>query len=225
MQDPEYVKGAFARIADRYVMTNHVLSLGTDILWRKKVAKIVKSWAPKELLDIATGTGDLALEFQKHLPDCAITGSDFCAEMLAYATSRGVQKTVLADALSLPFPDASYDVVTVAFGLRNMANYKDALLEMNRVLKPGGRLLVLDFSLPENILRGPYIFYLDKILPHLAGALTRQPDAYHYLSGSIQQFPSGKNMTDLIENCSFSNAACQRLSCGVASIYTATKVI
>jgi len=165
MQDPEYVKGAFARIADRYVITNHVLSLWTDILWRKKVGRIVKEWSPSQLLDIATGTGDLALD--------------------------GVQKTLVADALDLPVEDASYDVVSVAFGLRNMADYSKALEEMNRVLRPGGHLLILDFSIPTNILRKPYIFYLDKVLPHLAGAITQEPDAYHYLSGSIQQFPAG----------------------------------
>lgn len=223
MQDPEYVKGAFARIADRYVITNHVLSLGTDILWRKKVGRIMKEWAPESLLDIATGTGDLALEFQHVLPECKVTGSDFCPEMLAYATSRGVQETLVADALDLPFPDESFQAVSVAFGLRNMADYEKALSEMNRVLKPEGHLLILDFSLPQNVLKKPYIFYLDKILPHLAGVITRQPDAYHYLSGSIQQFPSGSDMEKLISSQGFSNATSLPLSGGIASIYTAVK--
>ncbi len=223
MQDPEYVKGAFARIADNYVITNHVLSLGTDILWRKKVAQIVKAWNPTSLLDIATGTGDLALEFQKVLSECSVTGSDFCAEMLAYATSRGVQKTLEADALNLPFDDNSYDVVTVAFGLRNMADWERALEEMLRVLKPGGHLLILDFSVPANLLRSPYIFYLDNVLPHLAGFLTQQPDAYHYLSGSIQKFPSGKRMERLIASQGFKSPNSIPLSCGISSIYTAQK--
>ncbi len=223
MQDPEYVKSAFARIADRYVVTNHVLSLGTDILWRKRVASIVKGWNPEKLLDIATGTGDLALEFQKVLPDCAVTGSDFCPEMLAYATSRGVQETLVADALNLPFEDNSYDVVTVAFGLRNMADYPKAISEMQRVLKPGGHLLILDFSLPTNLLREPYTFYLDKVLPHLAGFITQQPDAYHYLSDSIKAFPSGDNMKKLLESQGLIQPNHEELSFGVASIYTAQK--
>lgn len=223
MQDPKYVKEAFSKIADRYVVTNHILSLGTDILWRKKVGRIVKTWAPTELLDIATGTGDLALEFQKVMPDCQVTGSDFCPEMLAYATSRGVQKTLVADALSLPFEDESFAVVTVAFGLRNMADYPKALSEMHRVLKPGGKLLILDFSLPTNALRTPYTFYLDKVLPHLAGFITQQPDAYHYLSDSIKAFPSGKVMKDLLASQGYSNPSSTPLSCGVASIYTAEK--
>ena len=223
MQDPNFVKAAFSKIADRYVVTNHVLSLGTDILWRKKVARIVRSWQPTELLDIATGTGDLALEFQRVMPDCAVTGSDFCPEMLAYATSRGVRETLVADALDLPFEDASFSVVAVAFGLRNMADYAKALQEMQRVIKPGGHLLVLDFSLPENLLRGPYTFYLDKVLPHLAGFITRQPGAYHYLSASIKTFPSGETMTSLIAEQGFDAPHAIPLSCGVASIYTAQK--
>ena len=223
MQDPEYVKDAFARIADRYVVTNHVLSLGTDILWRKKVGKIVKAWNPKQLLDIATGTGDLALEFQSVMSDCEVTGSDFCPEMLAYATSRGVKKTLVADALQLPFEDESYDVVTVAFGLRNMADYPKALQEMHRVLKKGGRLLILDFSLPENVLRKPYTFYLNNVLPHIAGMITQEPDAFHYLAGSIQEFPSGESMKELIQAQGFNDSEAKPLSCGVASVYTARK--
>ena len=117
MQDPKYVKKAFSRIADRYVATNHVLSLGTDILWRKKVGRIVAGWKPDEVLDVATGTGDLALEIQKKCPSAEVTGSDFCEEMLAYAADGGVKKTVVADALDMPFGDDSFDVLTVAFGL------------------------------------------------------------------------------------------------------------
>ena len=223
MQNPEYVKSAFARIADRYIITNHILSLGTDILWRKKVSKIVKHWNPSQLLDIATGTGDLALELQKAIPTCHVTGSDFCPEMLAYATSRGVKKTIEADALNLPFEDESYDAVTVAFGLRNMANWETALKEMARVLKPQGHLLILDFSIPQNILKAPYTFYLDRILPKLAGAITKQPDAYHYLSGSIQNFPSGEKMTQLVNSTGFQHTQTQSLSYGIASVYTAKK--
>ena len=223
MQDPKYVKEAFSKIADRYVITNHVLSLGTDILWRKKVGRIVKEWNPTELLDIATGTGDLALEFQKVMPDCKVTGSDFCPEMLAYATSRGVQETLVADALNLPFEDESYSVVTVAFGLRNMADYPKAIQEMRRVLKPGGKLLILDFSLPTNILRQPYTIYLDKVLPRLAGFITRQPSAYHYLSDSIKAFPAGEKMQELLTSQGMKDPQAIELSYGVASIYTAEK--
>ncbi|MGB0991557.1 MAG: ubiquinone/menaquinone biosynthesis methyltransferase [Akkermansiaceae bacterium] len=221
MQDPQYVKKAFSRIADRYVATNHVISMGTDILWRKKVGRIVAEWEPGSVLDVATGTGDLALEIQRKCPDADVTGSDFCEEMLAFATDSGVKNTVVADALNMPFADDEFDVLTVAFGLRNMASWPDALKEMQRVLKPGGHLLVLDFSLPTGILRRPYRFYLNKILPKIAGLITGEGDAYEYLAGTIEQFPSGEKMTNLIEANGFSEAAAEPLTFGVASIYTA----
>lgn len=224
IQNPSYVRDAFARIADRYVTTNHVLSLGTDILWRKKVARIVKGWKPRRILDVATGTGDLALEMQDKCPEAEVTGSDFCAEMLVHATRRGLARTLVADAMALPFKDEEYDVVTVAFGLRNMASYAGAIQEMRRVLRPGGHLLVLDFSLPENVLRKPYRWYLHNVLPKMAGALTGQKDAYEYLGGSIEEFPMGKAMCELIEVQGFKGAEAVPLSCGVASIYTAEAV-
>ncbi|MDA7518032.1 class I SAM-dependent methyltransferase, partial [Akkermansiaceae bacterium] len=120
-QDPSFVKGAFAKIADRYVLTNHVLSAGTDILWRKKVGRLVKKWNPQSILDVATGTGDLALELQRRCPDAKMLGTDFCPEMLAHATKAGVKETEVADAMNLRFADAEFDLVTVAFGLRNMS--------------------------------------------------------------------------------------------------------
>lgn len=220
IQDAEYVREAFARIADRYVTTNHVLSLGTDILWRRKVARMVRRWKPERVLDIATGTGDLALEMQDACPEAEIIGSDFCAEMLEHAKERGLAKTLVADALALPFDDESFDAVTVAFGLRNMASYPDALKESRRVLRPGGHLLVLDFSLPEGPLRRPYRWYLHRVLPKLAGWLTRQPDAYEYLGGSIEEFPMGDEMTSLMQECGFVATEATPLTFGVASIYT-----
>jgi demethylmenaquinone methyltransferase/2-methoxy-6-polyprenyl-1,4-benzoquinol methylase len=222
MPDAAYVQDAFARIADRYVLTNHVLSCGMDIIWRKIVTARIRKWQPARLLDVASGTGDLALEIQDQLPNCEVIASDFCAEMLTHAADRGIAKTVVADALNLPFVDGEFDVVTVAFGLRNMADYPAALREMGRVLKPGGKLLILDFSLPQNLMRVPYRLYLHHVLPNLAGLLTGQKDAYEYLGGSIEQFPSGKAMTDLLESCGFSNADATPVTLGVVTIYTGT---
>lgn len=223
MPDAVYVRDAFARIADRYVLTNHVLSCGVDIWWRKVVTARIRKWKPQRLLDVASGTGDLALEIQDACPDCEVIASDFCAEMLAHASSRGMQKTVVADALNLPFPEQSFEVVTVAFGLRNMADYPAALREMRRVLKPGGRLLILDFSLPQGILRTPYRLYLHHVLPRMAGALTGQKDAYEYLGGSIEQFPSGKDMTDLLETCGYEKPDATPLTFGVVTVYEGTR--
>lgn len=223
MPDAIYVQNAFARIADRYVLTNHVLSCGMDIWWRKVVTSRIQQWQPAQLLDVASGTGDLALEIQRQCPRCEVIASDFCAEMLAHAASRGIAKTIVADALQLPFPDQAFDVVTVAFGLRNMADYPAALREMHRVLKPGGRLVILDFSLPNGIMRGPYRWYLHHVLPHLAGWLTGQKDAYEYLGGSIEQFPSGAAMTGLLETCGFGKTGSTPLTLGVVTVYEGTR--
>jgi demethylmenaquinone methyltransferase/2-methoxy-6-polyprenyl-1,4-benzoquinol methylase len=221
--DAVYVKDAFARIADRYVMANHVMSGGMDIWWRKRVAWKIRGWKPRQLLDVASGTGDLALEIQDACPETEIIATDFCAEMLEHASSRGLSRTVVADALNLPFADESHDVVTVAFGLRNMAEYPAALQEMARVLRPGGRLVVLDFSMPGGILRGPYRWYLHKILPKLAGWITGQKDAYEYLGASIEQFPQGRAMCEMMSANGFREAEVETMSFGVVSVYTATK--
>lgn len=218
-QDPNFVKGAFSKIADRYVLTNHVLSAGTDILWRKKVGRMVEAWDPKNILDAATGTGDLALEIQRRCPDAKMLGTDFCAEMLAHATSAGVKETEVADAMNLRFDDGEFDLVTVAFGLRNMSNWADAVKEMSRVIKPGGRLLVLDFSLPDGVLAKPYEFYLNRVLPKMAGVLTGQREAYEYLAGSIGEFPKGEAMLDLFRDAGLKDTEWIPLSCGIASIY------
>ena len=222
-QDPKFVKGAFAKIADRYVLTNHVLSIGTDILWRRKVGRIVSRWNPEHVLDVATGTGDLALEIQKRCPGAKVLGTDFCPEMLAHATEGGVQETQVEDAMNLSFKDRTFDVVTAAFGLRNMENWQEALREMGRVIKPGGHLLVLDFSQPRGILKKPYGLYLNKILPKVAGLLTGQGGAYQYLAGSIGELPYGEHMVKLFENADFQDCECRPLSGGIASIYTGVK--
>ena len=224
MQDPKYVKDAFADIADKYVFTNHVLSFGVDIFWRRKVAKMISSRNPINVLDIATGSGDLALEIQKKCPETEVVGSDFCEPMLQQANKRGLERTVLADALNLPFSEAHFDVVTVSFGLRNMADWSGALTEMFRVLSPGGYLIILDFSLPQSFIGHKlYRFYLHKILPAVAGLITGKRSAYQYLGGSIESFPSGEKMCTLIESNGFNLAKFNPLSGGIATIYSAEK--
>ena len=212
----------FGSIASRYDLANHTLSCGTDFYWRKCAANMVASWRPRKIVDLATGTGDLALAVQKKLPDAEVTGVDFVPEMLELARRKGLRETILADAMKLPFPDASFDCVTIAFGLRNMENWRDALVEMSRVLKRDGRLLVLEFSLPRvSIVRIIYRFYLHRCLPLLGSFLTRKKSAYDYLGDSIEEFPSGHAMIDLIEASGFKHVTLQPLSYGVATIYTA----
>ena len=220
--EPTRVRQMFGAIARRYDLANHTLSCGTDFYWRKCAANMVASWRPRKIVDLATGTGDLALAVQKKLPDAEVTGVDFLPEMLELARRKGVRKTILADAMKLPFPDASFDCVTIAFGLRNMENWRDALVEMSRVLKRDGHLLVLEFSLPTiSIVRTIYRFYLHRCLPLLGSFLTRKKSAYDYLGDSIEEFPSGHAMIDLIEASGFRHATLQPLSYGIVTIYTA----
>ena len=212
----------FGAIARRYDLANHMLSCGTDFYWRKCAANIVASWQSGKIVDLATGTGDLALALQKKLPDAEVTGVDFLPEMLELAQRKGLRQTVLADAMKLPFPDASFDCVTIAFGLRNMENWGGALAEMSRVLGRDGHLLVLEFSLPtRSIARAIYRLYLHRCLPLLGSFLTRKKSAYDYLGDSIEEFPSGHAMIDLIEASGFKHVTLQPLSYGVATIYTA----
>lgn len=220
MQNPEFVQQAFAAIAPRYVATNHVLSLGIDLLWRQRAVQIVDEWKPNRLLDLATGTGDLALAFKKAMPQLDIVGSDFCQPMLDVAAKRGLSNLVCADALDLPFRDGEFDAITIAFGLRNMASWSDALREMKRVLRPGGHVLILDFSLPRSkFLRKPYRFYLHHILPRIAGLITGHREAYDYLAQSIETFPCGDDMLRLMEESGFQHCRAEPLNGGIASIY------
>ncbi len=225
MQDPAFVHSAFSSIAARYVTANHLLSLGIDISWRSRVVDIVAEWKASNLLDLATGTGDLALALGKALPELDILGSDFCRPMLEIAKQRGLRNILEADAMNLPLEDESYDVITVAFGLRNMADYAGALKEFRRVLKTGGHLLILDFSLPSlPFIARPYDFYLHHVVPMIGGFVTRRREAYSYLGESIRQFPQGEAMKNLISSCGYGMVTAKPLSMGIASIYTAEKI-
>jgi demethylmenaquinone methyltransferase / 2-methoxy-6-polyprenyl-1,4-benzoquinol methylase len=212
----------FDRISPRYDLANHVLSAGCDFLWRKRAAEVVASWNPACVLDLGTGSGDLALALQRKLPRAEITGADFSREMLVLACRKGVRKTVVADALNLPFAGQSFDAVTVAFGLRNMRDWAAALLEMRRVLTGSGHLLVLEFSLPDRpVSRAAYRFYLHHILPRLCAILTRSRTAYEYLGASIENFPRGAAMRELINSNGFTGATATPLTSGIVTIYTA----
>jgi demethylmenaquinone methyltransferase/2-methoxy-6-polyprenyl-1,4-benzoquinol methylase len=214
----------FGRIARRYDLANHLLSGGADFFWRRRAAKIVARWKPHDVLDLATGSGDLALALQRRLPKAKIVAADFSPEMLEVARAKGVGNTMIADALQLPFENASFDAVTVAFGLRNMADWDCALAEMSRVLRDRAHLLVLDFSMPVGALRPAYRFYLHRGLPVLASIVTGQKSAYDYLGGSIEKFPSGPAMLELIARNGFTNATTEPLTGGIATIYTAEKL-
>ena len=219
-KNPEFVKKTFASIATRYDFTNHLLSGGLDFLWRKKLAGRVAALAPKEILDLATGSGDLALAMAKATPGAYVTAADFCLPMLEMARRKRVPNLVQADGLALPFADGFFDVVTVAFGLRNMADWGVAIEEMRRVLRPGGAMFIMDFSIPESPLVLPfYRFYLHRVLPLLAEYATGRRDAYEYLGGSIESFPSGLAMNAMIKARGFLCDPPQTLAFGAVTIY------
>ena len=220
-QDPAFVRRAFSAIASRYVLTNHVLSMGIDVLWRRRVAKEVKAGGARQILDIATGSGDLAEAVQKALPEAEVIGADFCAPMLVQARRRGLKSLAVADGMQLPVEDACFDAVTVAYGLRNMASWSDAMREFSRVLRPGGRLVVLDFSLPTGVIREPYRFYLHHILPTIGGWLAGDRGAYEYLGDSIERFPAGGEMCQRLRDNGFVEARATSLCGGISSIYVA----
>lgn len=223
-QDPGFVRRAFGRIARRYVLTNHVLSLGVDVLWRRAVAREVAGRRPRRVLDLATGSGDLAVAIRKRCPQATVLGADFSPEMLGEARRRGLDNLILADAMNLPVAGDAVDVVTVAFGLRNMASWAGALREMSRVLRPGGALVVLDFSLPSaSLVRRWHLFYLRRVMPRIAGWLTGDRKAYEYLCSSIERFPSGDAMCDLLRANGFATATARPLSLGIAALYVAVK--
>lgn len=213
----------FGSIAAHYDLANHVLSCGIDFYWRKRAAATVANWQPNKVVDLATGTGDLALALQKRLPNAEIVGVDFLHEMVDVAKRKGVGQTIVADVMRLPFADGSLDCATIAFGLRNMEDCSGALREMSRVLGTNGHLLILEFSLPTTpILRAIYRFYLHRCLPSLGSLLTKKKGAYEYLAGSIEQFPSGNRLAELIARNGFTQVRFEPLTGGIVTIYTAT---
>src|SRR5438270_1668553 len=214
----------FGSISRRYDLANHLLSCGCDFIWRKRAAQIVAAWNPNAIVDLATGTGDLALALTRALPKSEIIGVDFAEEMLAVAKAKGVRRIVPADALALPFADRSFDCVTIAFGLRNIKDWSAALREMARVLTTNGHLLVMEFSLPSmSIWRTVYRFYLHRLVPIFGSFLTQKKTAYDYLGESIEKFPGGEEMLRLMEATGFERAAMEPLTGGIVTIYIATK--
>jgi demethylmenaquinone methyltransferase/2-methoxy-6-polyprenyl-1,4-benzoquinol methylase len=222
MQDPTFVQKAFAGIARRYVVTNHVLSLWIDLLWRQRFAREAANLDPTRVLDLATGSGDLAIAVQKTCPNARVYGADFSVPMMREAQALTFEPLVAADGTNLPFRDNSFDLLTVGFGLRNMASWPGALDEMRRVLRPGGHLMILDFAIPSHPwIRPAYLFYLKKIVPWIAGLLTGQRQSYEYLCRSIEQFPSGPEMEALVASRGLEPLRSIPLTGGIAFAYIA----
>jgi demethylmenaquinone methyltransferase / 2-methoxy-6-polyprenyl-1,4-benzoquinol methylase len=219
--DPLSIREMFGRVAERYDQANRILSLGIDDHWRRCVGRLVAAWHPQRILDLASGSGVLAEEIRRQNPGSFLVCADFCAPMLHVAKKRGLSHLVVADGMALPFADGSFDAVTIAFGLRNMQSLEEVLRGISRILRPGGHLAILDFSLPAGLIRPFYRFYLHFLLPRLAGLITGQPAAYRYLGQSIEQFPRGQVMIDLLLRTGFRDAEMQSLTGGIVAIYHA----
>jgi demethylmenaquinone methyltransferase/2-methoxy-6-polyprenyl-1,4-benzoquinol methylase len=225
------VRGMFAEIAPRYDLVNRMLSGGIDVWWRHVTVRRAPPPRAGAMLDVCTGTGDLALAYAaKCGPGVRVVASDFCRPML----DRGVEKArksgalvewVEADAQALPFPAETFDLVTVAFGLRNIADTSRGLAEMGRVLVPGGRLAILEFSLPRNaIIRAGYLWYFRRVLPFLGNTVARnRSDAYTYLNQSVEEFPSGGRLAELVRAAGFTDVEMIPLTCGIATLTLATR--
>jgi demethylmenaquinone methyltransferase/2-methoxy-6-polyprenyl-1,4-benzoquinol methylase len=229
------VRSMFAQIAGRYDFLNHLLSGGTDIYWRWRTARAARA-AKGPVLDVCTGTGDLAFAFRRRLGNgVPIVGTDFTREMLVLAGKKDQQfaqkrkqspVTFLeADAEALPFADESFGLVSVAFGLRNVANTEQGLREMIRVCRTGGDLMVLEFSRPNvPVLGGLYGWYFRRVLPRIGQMLARnKQSAYDYLPESVGEFPSGRALVAILELCGLSDVRYTPLTLGVATLYHGRK--
>lgn len=229
----EQVARMFNSISGKYDFLNHFLSLGIDKRWRKKAIRVLQTAKPNLILDVATGTGDFALQALHTLsvsPE-KITGVDISEGMLEVGrrkiAQRGVSDKIelhLADSENLPFPDNNFDAVTVGFGVRNFENLKKGLQEINRVMKPGALLVILEFSRPSRFpFKQVYNFYFKFILPKIGRLVSRDQSAYTYLPESVEAFPDGDNFIAILQETGFKNTACKPLTFGVSSIYTAQK--
>jgi len=226
----EQVAEMFNNISPKYDLLNHVLSLGIDIIWRKKAIRYLKKDAPKLILDIATGTGDFAIEALALNPD-KIIGVDISEGMLAEGrkkmVKRGLSEKIemhLGDSEGLQFEDNKFDAVIVSFGVRNFENLEKGLADMYRVLKPGGKTVVLEFSKPKAFpMKQAYAFYSNAILPQIGKLVSKDNSAYTYLPESVQAFPDGEDFLAVLKKVGFHSTICKPLTFGISSIYVGQK--
>jgi len=223
-----YVRQMFARVAPRYDLVNHILSFEIDRYWRRFTVDKVRGVAERadaRLLDLCCGTGDLLVAMEK-AHGRPVLGVDFCRPMLTGAAEKLKDRARLveADVLSLPFAESSFDLITIAFGLRNLVHYEKGLAEMRRLLHPGGRLAVLEFSQPEGVFLSPlYSFYFHQVLPLLGGAISGAGGAYRYLQQSVDKFLSPDALSAVMLGVGFQHVQYWRLTGGIAVLHLATK--
>ncbi|MET0298262.1 MAG: bifunctional demethylmenaquinone methyltransferase/2-methoxy-6-polyprenyl-1,4-benzoquinol methylase UbiE [Flavitalea sp.] len=227
----DQVAGMFDQIAFRYDLVNRFLSMGIDISWRKKALKELKTLNPQQILDIATGTGDMAIMTYKALKPQKITGIDISEGMLEIGRKK-VAKLLLNNHIELHKGDSeaikadpdTFDAITVAFGVRNFENLEKGLGEMYRVLKPGGKVVILEFSKPKKVVfSGLYNIYMNLVAPQAGKWLSNNKDAYKYLHSSVKAFPEGETFLHILQQVGFKNTTLKSLSLGICTIYCGTK--
>jgi demethylmenaquinone methyltransferase / 2-methoxy-6-polyprenyl-1,4-benzoquinol methylase len=228
----QQVAEMFDKIAFRYDFLNRFLSGGVDIYWRKRAIRELRGLADTAVLDVATGTGDMAVLLARYLPLARVTGVDISEGMLTVGRQKLARLKLdsritlqTGDSEALPFSDNRFGAITVAFGVRNFENLENGLREMRRVLKPGGKLVVLEFSQPRipgicQLFRA----YMRLIAPRIAGIAASDREAYRYLNDSVQAFPEGEQLIRILEECGFTHTRLKRLSLGVCSVYIGEKV-
>lgn len=225
------VEQMFDRIAPRYDLLNRVLSLGIDVRWRKRAIRYLAKEKPARILDVATGTADVAILMAKMLSPKAIIGIDIAQQMLELGRKKieqqglsGIIHLEGGDSEKLQFDDESFDAVTVAFGVRNFENLEKGLSEMRRVLRPGGRVVILEFSKPRFFpFKQIYNAYFKYVLPLIGRLTSRDMRAYTYLFESVQAFPEGEDFKNILTKTGYRNPSCERLTLGICSIYSATR--
>ena len=223
----EEVRVMFDNIAPKYDLLNHTLSMSVDRLWRRRVVKVVRRAKPRRILDVATGTGDLAIAMARRIDGVQVLAVDLAEGMLDVARrkveDRGLDGRIVldrADAEHLDVATASVDVATVAFGVRNFGDLAAGLRELARTLKPGGKVVILEFSRPANpIFRALYEFYSCRILPRIGGLISRDRRAYEYLPASVGEFPGPAEFLKILEAAGFRNCKARSQSFGIAQIY------
>lgn len=223
----EEVREMFDNIAPKYDLLNHTLSMSIDRVWRRRVVGEVRRAKPGRILDVATGTGDLAIAMARRIRDVQVLGVDLSEQMLAVARrkieARGLDGRIVldrGDAERLAVADASVDVATVAFGVRNFGDLGAGLRELARTIKPGGKVVILEFSRPRNrVFRALYEFYSYKILPRIGGLVSRDKRAYEYLPASVGEFPVPEEFMAMMARAGFRNCRARSQSFGIAQIY------
>lgn len=222
----EKVKNMFASIADDYDRVNTVLSFGIHYYWRNKTVALSGAKPGDKVIDCATGTGDLAIEFKKKVgSDGYVMGTDFCAPMIEHAPKKAAKKDLeidfeVADAMDLPYADNRFDVASIAFGIRNVDKPVRALQEMGRVVKPNGTVVVLEFGQPSGVMKYPYRFYSNYVMPIVGGWLAGNREAYTYLPETSAAFPAGDKFLALMDDSGvFKAREANKLNAGIAYVY------